>query len=491
MLDYTNYYVRTPSLQERGAERVFETHYLNSLEGFDVVIDGVYEKKALIQKHSNPLNSHLEDKYFTILAKDREGLKWGSYIDGYEDKRYIVLTLPETTDGVTLKTKIRKTTDTCLFTFEDGSKYAFDCIDTNHLLYDDKTYTTDTKVFEEDERKAIIVPFNEITSKLRVIDDVELGKHHYRIIKIDLVTEQFDGVEEGVVQIVLIRTTFGDLLCNNEPLRGIVRFSRMKDKILNSKSRELITDHNQVKSGDYIQHSYQRDSLGNIETRYYIVRSLIDMHLDYDVTYMLNCDAEFYMWDNSKKERVLIPCYVEDNRTRFEDADKNNLKFADSQFQIIIQENDFTKKLGKQVDRILLKGEAYEIVGTDNLSLENAIYVGLSNSKVDPNRDNIELGIGDYLSQLSEDFEVEEGGQIEIIGENEVVIGCEHSFQVNYQGEVEWSIDNTKVAQIVSAQDSNVSIKIQSSSKNIGETIILKCTIKEVEYTKELLILGW
>lgn len=491
MLDYSNYYVKTPSLHQRGAERVFEAHYLNTVEGFDVVIDGVYEKKALIQKHSNPINSHLEDKYFTILLKDREGFKWGSYIDGYDDKRYIALTYPESTDGVTLKTKIRKTTDTCLFTFADGSKFAYDCIDTNYLLYDDKTYTTDTKVFEEDERKAIVVPYNEVTSRLRVIDDVELDKNNYRIIKIDFITEEVDGVTEGVVQIVLIRTTFGDLLCNNNPLRGIVRFSRMKDKILNSKSRELITDHNKVKSGDYIQHTYKRDSLGNTETRYYIVRSLIDMHLDYDVTYMLNCDAEFYMWDNAKKERIMIPCYVEDNRTRFEDADKNNIKFADSQFQIIVQENEFTKKLGKQVDRILLKGEAYEVVGTDNLSLENAIYVGLSNSKIDPNRDNIELGIGDYESQLSNDHLVEENGDIEIIGEEDVIIGCEYDYEVNYSGEVVWSIDKPQLAQIVSTQDSKVSIKIDSSSRNIGQNIILKCGIDGQEYTKELLILGW
>lgn len=491
MLDYTNYYIKTPSLQQRGAERVFEAHYLNTTEGFDVIIDGVHEKKVLIQKHSNPINSHLEDKYFTVLARDAEGVKWGSYVDGYEDKRYIILTLPETTDGVTLKSKIRKTTDTCLFTFEDGSQYAFDCIDTNYLLYDDKTYTTDTKVFEEDERKALVVPFNEITSKLRVIDDVELGKHHYRIIKIETVTEEIDGVEQGIVQLVLIRTTFGDLLCNNEPLRGIVRFSRMKDKILNSKSRELITDHNRVKSGDYIQHTYQRDSFGSMETRNYIVRSLIDMHLDYDVTYMLNCDAEFYMWDNTKKERVMIPCYVEDNRTRFEDADKNNLLFADSQFQIIVQENEFTKKLGKQVDRILLKGEAYQVVGTDNLSLENAIYVGLSNSKVDPNKDNIELGIGDYSAQYSDDNTVEEDSNIEIIGEEDVIIGCEYEYEVNYKGEVNWSIDNPKLAQIVSTEQSKVFIKIDSNSKNIGQNVILKCNIGGVEHSKELLILGW
>lgn len=489
MKDYSNYYRRTPPLQQRGLERTFEAHYLNTLEGFDVIVDGEYEKKALIQKHSNPINSHLEDKYFTVLVSDKEGVRWGSYIDGYENKRYMIITFPETTDGVTLKSKIRKITDTCLFTFEDGSKYAYDCIDTNYLMYDDRTYTTDTKIFEEDERKAVVVPFNEITSKLRVIDEVQLGRHVYRIIKIEFITEIVNGVEEGVVQLVLIRTTFGDLYCNDMQLRGIVRFARMKDKILNSKSRELITDHNRVKSGDYIKHSYIRDGFGNRETRYYIVRSLIDMHLDYDVTYMLNCDAEFYLWDDTKKEPLMIPCYVEDNRTRFEDSDKTNIKLEDNQFQIIIQENEFTKRLGKTITRILLKGEAYEIVGTDNLSLENAIYVGLGTSKIDPNKDNIELGIADFEAQYTKGDS--ESNPINIIGDEVVTTGCEHEYKIEYRGEVEWSIDNTNVASIASVNNNRVTLKINSSNKIIGETLVLRCEVEGVVYTKELLIIGW
>lgn len=314
-------------------------------------------------------------------------------------------------------------------------------------------------------------------------------RHTYRIIKIEFITEIINGVEEGVVQLVLIRTTFGDLHCNDMPLRGIVRFARMKDKILNSKSRELITDHNQVKSGDYIKHSYDRDSFGNQETRYYIVRSLIDMHLDYDVTYMLNCDAEFYLWDNTKKEPIMIPCYVEDNRTRFEDSDKTNIKLEDNQFQIIIQENEFTKRLGKTVTRILLKGEAYEIVGTDNLSLENAIYVGLATSKIDPNKDNVELGIADFYEQYTKDDS--DFDPICISGDEEVVIGCEYEYKVLYRGNVVWSIDNEDLASIVSMDGSKITLEINSSTNVIGETLVLRCEIEGEIYTKELLILGW
>lgn len=488
MKDYSQYYKKSPSLQERGIERVFQAHYQSSIEGFDIVVDEKYEKQALIQKHSNPINSHLEDKLMTVLVKDKEGLKWGSYIDCKEDRRYLVLTYPETTDGVTLKTKIRKITDTCLFIFEDGSKHAYDCIDTNYLLYDDKTYTTDTKIFEEDERKAVVVPYNEVTSTLRMIDDVILDKKEYKIIKKEEITETVDGEKQGVIQLVLIRTAFGKVFCNGEPLRAIVRFARMKDKVLNSKSRELITDHNVVKSGDYIKHEYVRDEEGNLETKNYIVRSLVDMRIDYDITYILNCDAEFYMWDAEKQDRVLIPCYVEDNRTRFEDADNTYIKLEDSQFQIIVQENELTKKLGKEVDRILLKGEAYSIVDTDNLSLENAIYVGLSSSRIDTNKDNLELGIADYYKL---DIKEPQVTPLDIIGETHIVIGCQYVYAVDYTEQAYWLVDREDIIDLEYLDNSKINLIVKEDINIIGETVTLTCEIGGVKITKELLITSW
>lgn len=492
MLDYTNYNKPIKPLQKRGLENTFYQHFKNSLEGFDVVVDGEHELKALIQKHSNPINSHLEDKYFTVLEKDGDCVKWGSYIEGYEGKKYIVLTYPETTDGVTKKAKIRKITETCKFTLEDGSQFTYDCIDTNYLIYDDKTYTTDTKVFEDDERRAIVVPYTFYTSLLRVIDEVEIKGVKYKIIKTEFLTEEdYEGNKEGVVQLVLIRTTFGSLYCNDYPLRALVRFARMKDKVLNSKSRELITDHNQVKSGDYIKHSYVRDNEGNIETRYYIVRSLVDMRLDYDVTYIINCDSEFYMWDDNNKEPIMIPCYVEDNKTRFEDENKSNLILEASQFQIIVQENEFTKKLGKEVDRIIIKGEAYTIVGTDNISLENAIYVGLANSIIDPNKDNLELGIADFDNQVGEDI-IEETDPIQIYGEDECIIGEEYEYVlINSSEDCIWSLDNYDLGLIRRNDINSAIVTISSKVKDIGKKLTITCEEKGIVYTKEIVIRGW
>ena len=491
MKDFYNCYKKVPTLQERGLERVFIAHYYNSLEGVDIIVDDTYEKKALIQKHSNPINSHLEDKLLTILVKDREGLKWGSYVEhNKDDKKYLVLTYPETTDGVTLKSKVRKTTGVCEFIFEDGCRFQYDCIDTNYLLYDDKTYTTDTKVFEEDERRAIVVPFDDTTSKLRVIDDVILDNKEYRIIKKENITEITEEGEQGVVQIVLIRTTFGEVTCNDKPLRAIVRFARMKDKILNSKSRELITDHNAVKSGDYIKHSYYRDSTGAIETRNYIVRSLVDMHLDYDITYMLNCDAEFYMWDAEKQERIMIPCYVEDNRTRFEDMDKTNIKLEDNQFQIIVQSNEFTDRLGIEFDRILLKGKAYEIVGTDNLSLENAIYVGLSSSRIDPNRDNLELGIADFYKYSNQEKPPSEE-ELTMIGSEEVVIGCSYEYTIETESTVSWELSKEGLCTLSSFEGKTVTLEVNNDIGIIGETVIIKALVGQKVISKEIVIMGW
>ncbi len=491
MKDFFSDYKKDNSLiQRRGGERDFEYHHRHTLEGFRVTIDNNYEKNALIQKHSNPINSYLEDKYFTVLNRDKEGVRWGSYVDDSEGNTYIILTNPASTDGITLKSKIRKTTTTALFTIgSEGVQEAYECIETNYLLYDDKTYVTDTKVFEDDDRRAIVVPYNDFTKLVRVIDDVVVEGLLYRIISREFITEIKDGKEEGVVQMVLLRTTFGELYCNDNPLRGIVRFARMKDKILNSKSRELITDHNLVKSGDIITHTYERDSLGNIETRNYIIRSLIDMRLEYDITYMLNCDAEFYMWDGINQQSKMIPCYVEDNRTRLEELDKQYIKMENSQYQIIVQENEFTSKLGKSVGRIILKGEAYEVVGTDNLSLENAIYIGLNSSKLDPNKDNIELGIADFDNQyIKPDIPPT---NLAIIGEDYPCISCTYTYSIDYNGVVDWSISDTSLASMVEVTDNTFTIQIVGNSNYIGEVFQVKAVINGEDYLKEVVVSRW
>lgn len=481
MRDYSNKGVDPLEIQRLNVAKVFRVQHKTSLEGFVVKVDDTEEVQSVIQMHSNPINANLEDKLFMVLKEDNTGIHWGSYIYNYEDKIMLTLTNPIATDGVIIKTKVRECNATMAFTKEEV-EYSFPVLTTNYLVYDDKTYTNDTKVFEEEDRRAIVVPYTEATSKLLLIDDVYINNENYRILKIERMFDAQEG-KDGVLQLVVIRTTFGDILVNETPLKGVVRFARMKDKVLNSKSRELITEHNKVKSGDIITHTYERDSNGSMETRHYIVRSLVDMRLDYDITYIINCDAEFYMWDNIKRERVLVPCYVEDNRTRFREEWKQNVTIENSEYQIIIQNNKFTKKLGSEIQRMIIRDKAYEVVGVDDISLENAIYVGLRNSKIDPNKDNLELGIADFYDQYIPPV------NSAIVGENEMIIGEEYTYYIEEVSVVNWEVSEDFV-EIIEDMDNYIKLRIRKDSSLLGRKFTLTAHSLSTS-TKEIEVSVW
>ena len=511
---YTSPSRNTAEVQASSLQKIFETHFRESHEGMSIIVDSQFEKRVIVQKHTNPENSQLEERYCTILKKDLEHFHQGSYFRNTEidnvhsmeyDIDYLVLSEPKTTDGIACKCKVRKTTDDCTFSIK-GKQYTYRCICTNKMLYDNGQYTEESKVFEEDEMRAIVLPYDTITQQLDVIDDFIIDEKLYKVVKIDTVLDE--ARKFGVLQVVLLRTSFGEIsLYNSEmereaEIKGILRFVQMKDKVLNSKARELITKHHTVKSGDYIKHTYQRDKNNPLdkETRWYIVRSLIDMRLEYDATYVLNCDSEFYLWDSEKKERVMIPCYVEDNRTVLQNYDRGNYVLLDaSTYQILVQRNKYTLKLHNGVNRIIMNGRAFEITGVDDISLGNAIYVGLKVDKVNSATDNIELGIADYDKQLesnNEDIKVETTNLC-IIGEEEVYLGEISAFEVTTPlDNGKWTLESEDIKvenaiQIISETNSKIELKVNMSNKYLYKHFTLKYSNGSAETIKKIIIESW
>ncbi|MEG1142479.1 MAG: hypothetical protein RSE41_08580, partial [Clostridia bacterium] len=454
-------------------------------EGYQILVDGVHEKKVVIQRHSNPINQGLEDKQLTIIKEDSNEIKWGSIFEGYENSKYIVVGEPFSTDGVITKCKVRKLENKMRFKV-NNSICEYDCISTKYLMYDDKTYVTDTKVFEDDDRLALVVKRDEHTSAIQVIDDVEVDGIGYRAIKEEVLV---DENMNGIVQIVLLRTTFGELESNGNKLKGIIRFARMKDKLLNSKSRELITHHNMVKTGDYVTHTYKRDDKGSIENRVYMVQSLMDMKLDYDVTYLINCDISFNI-QKENGEVITIPAYVENNRTKLQAKENNQVKFDDSQFQVNIQYNKDTCLIGTKINRIYVKmnnydSDVYSVTGIDKLSLEGVMYVGLKLDKVDKNRDNEELCVADYKTI---DNVID---PLKINGNNTMYIGSEEEYTLSTIQPASWNLSSNDYAEIISSDFNKVKVRAKKDNKNVGKTIELVAKVGELVNKKTIKLITW
>lgn len=504
MKDYSNYYPSKKDRRKHKTTQSFLIHHRESNEGITVHVNHDYDYRlpVIIKDHSNPLNDLKEDKkmYFLNDHEDKT-INWGDVItisesEKYDDGNYLVITQPDT-DGFESKCRIRKMNNDARFKV-NGVEYEYGCIMADGLLYDATSYTGKTKVFEDEEYRAILIRYDENTSKLKLFEDIYVDNIHYKIAKIDNYTFRRYKEDIGIIQMTIVRTIFGILKVNGQQFTGLALFEQMKEAIYNSKARGLLTYHNVVKSGDYVSHTFQRDESGKMETRIYIVSSLVDMKNDYDKSFILNCDAEFYMKrikDFEYGESIMIPAYFEDNRTQQLANERNTNAFIEnSKYQCLVQNNAHTRRLGLEVPRIIIKNKAYRILGVDELCLEGAIYVGLMDSKINPSRDNLELGIADYYP-ASNTIESEIlPSPVEINGNSMVLFGDTEIYSISEDIDwhcVIWSVEGDGVKIVTTAEDRCV-IEVENKSSLIGKKFQIKVEINSGEvYEKEVEIVGW
>ena len=311
MKDYTNW---NPSRAERlkhKAERNFETHFKNGDESNIAVVNGNFKKHVIIQEHTNPINFALEDKKMYFVNDDKP-IHRGDEISGIcEDKRkYLVVTIPES-NGVTSKCRVRKMYDTMTFVKNENT-YTLDCIVSKGLLYDSTSYVLQSTVFTEEDLIALIVQYNDITSTIEMFDPIIInGNEYYKVVKVDPHRLKEAPESYGVLQLVLMKavvclTDDGDVMMTDtlidhrfdiEPFKisGVLRYAQLKERIYNAKAREILTPHNVLQPGDYIEATFFRNPKvdNSTETRMYLTQSLIDMREDYDSAFLIDCNAEF------------------------------------------------------------------------------------------------------------------------------------------------------------------------------------------------------
>ena len=462
MKDYTHYY---PSREERlkhKAIKNFEVHYDNGDESYFIKVNGEFECPVIVKAHSNPMNEYLEDLKMYYIDDPAKPIRWGDEISGYDDNdghNYMVVTRPQS-NGFSSKCRIRKMYNRIRF-FKKDRMHTYNCIMAKGLLYNVTSYVTETEVFEDEDMIAILVRYDNITKQLRMFDNIWFdNKLHYKIVKIDNYTLKERLEDFGVLQIVLIKTVFGELTgyrFGEQPFDvvGILRYAKLKERIYNAKAREILTPHDVIKPGDYIVHTFPRNPYSNdniiapndyTETRTYIVKSLVDMRNEYDSAFILNCTAEFNMKDEHG-DAYTVHAYFEDNSTQLMSNERNSNVFNEnSKYKCIVQNNKYTRQLGKEVSRVMIFGDCYEVVGIDKLTGEGIIGVEFVESKINPTLDNLELQIADYYktdyiedTTSDEEFDIlyqDTNSWIYLNGYEEILLGEKSEFSISYEPKI-------------------------------------------------------
>ena len=470
---YDEHILTQPKIIHQG-EKVFMKHYKSSygFEGYDVLIDGRYDNvPMIIQKHSNPLNKNLHDMKAKYLNSTGNFMHIGNIVE-YGDKVCMAITEPSS-NGIYSEYKILPINDDITFTTDMPVKMK--CTVANKGFYDESSFTNEQNVFEDKELRAALIQYNSNTKKLKLFDDICINDKRYKIVKIDSHTFKEYDEEFGVLQLVLIDTPFGKIIKNDsqKEISGIVMSARVKDKILNSISRELLCEYNEVKRGDYIDFTYDRDEKGTMVTDTYLIVNRPTMGEKYDISLMYLCENTIKLL-NDVGEVVDVHAYYENNRVRIDKVTENEfIKLKNSSYLIMIQQNEFTNRLRNKVNRIMINGEVYKITGYDPFT-EGILALGLELDQVSTD-DNVELGIANYYSQMEEiqpKPPEEVAGQIvEANGETTLCKGFENEYYLKGVSEdVTWGVDKSWVT---IRQDGNRCWIKFDELKYVGETVIL------------------
>lgn len=470
MRDYTHYYPTHDEKIRHKAEKNFEVHYRHGDESYQVKINDDFNKSVIIKAHSNPMRENLEDMKMYFVNDKKHNIHWGDEISGYDDgdgHKYLVITRPES-NGVTSKCRIRKMYDKIRF-FKDDKCYIYDCIKAKGLLYTATSYSEASEVFTDEDMIAIAIRYDKVTAKLKMFDEIWFDKDVlYKIVRIDNCTTKEQFEEFGVLQITLIRTVFGQLEDNrfkeeSFDVTGILRYAQLKERIYNAKSRELLTPHDSVATGDYIVHTFPRNPYINddkicihdyTETRRYLVFSLVDMRADYDSCFMVNANVKINLKDDDGNAYPVY-AYFDSNATQLMANERNNNMYnQNSKLMFYCQDNPLTHKLGREISRVMIDRpeydaellDCYEVVGTDPYTYKGCIRVELNESKINPAVDNLKLRIADYYhDNYTEDTTSDEefdtlyanpNTWIYLSGWKELLTGETVSFDLTYEPKI-------------------------------------------------------
>ena len=458
MKDYSNWYGSREERMRHNAKKTFEIHAKHGNEDLIALVNGDFYKRVIIKDHTNPMNFALEDKKMYFVDEPGREIVRGDEIVGIADEKYLVVTIPES-NGVTSKCRVRKMYDTMSFKI-DEVEHEFSCVVAKGLLYDSSSYVTETQVFTEENFVALIVQYNEFTSKLKMFDPVIVNGEFCKVVKVDPHRLKELNETRGVLQLVLSKAvacvandgsvdtmkteTLIDHRYGIDPFKisGILRYAKLKERIYNSKAREILTPHNVLKPGDYIEATFLRNPKvdDSTETRMYLTQSLIDMREDYDSAFLIDCNTHFNLKADDGNA-FTVYAYFENNSTQLMSNERNSNMWNDnSKFKCLVQSNPITRKLGKEIARVIIDGEGYEIVGTDRLTAEGIIGVEFVASMVNPSLDNLDLQIADYYRFDSvedvtsdEDFESiynDVNSWTYLVGDEQLLLGEQGTYEL-------------------------------------------------------------
>lgn len=167
-----------------------------------------------------------------------------------------------------------------------------------------------------------------------------------------------------------------------------------------------------------------------------------------------------------------FPIYIS-NLTIYSDGTSElvDITLSSAKYSIQIVENEITNTIDVGT-RFIVRGRAFEVTIVDDFTIKNVRTLTVVET-VANSLDDLENDIA-----WNEDLNIEDVGNpnLKIIGDDFIYIGGTSEYL--YTDAIEWELERTEKAKIISSETGKCKIKCGTSSDYIGEKIILYATDK-------------
>ena len=264
-----------------------------------------------------------------------------------------------------------------------------------------------------------------------------------------------------------------------------------KDLIQNSVTRLFKYSSDYVfKVGDYVKH--RANFNGNAKEKIYMIDSEPIERRGYFEAYLVDCTHSFNILSKTG-ETVTIWLYADDNKIIIRDSDISVIRGNDiSTIWITVPDNEYTRMLGNEVKRVLIKGLAFKFVGTSYVNTVNGTFIMGIQTVERVEMDDLEKGIAynEYHELINPSTPQPPAPQpptvIEITGEDILSLGYTETYIINADCD-SWATDNKYVV-IRTSDKNNCTIYVEKNKSLIGKTVTLTASIGGANYTKLITI---
>ena len=266
---------------------------------------------------------------------------------------------------------------------------------------------------------------------------------------------------------------------------------RFKEAVYDSLAVSMYTYPGECKTGDYITIKERNEDVT------YLVRAKPDQRINHDKAMLLNCQFNLNILDDNGMTVRKYPIFFQDNKSRPGISERSETGVTEkSTFQAYLRHDEYSRRFvdvtgttaaGKsnKISRILVNGLAYDVVGSDPVSMRGLLTLGLELSNKTPN-DNLELGIADYYNNVtptpSENL---------ILGDADLWIGDTNNYNIVTNNTVTWGLtDNSVIATLgLTGINGECTVNCISNTALIGKILTLTATLDTgTKYTKIITI---